>query len=443
MAKLEQVFEFIKTLATEGLAAAWQQLLSYIGSLKDMVIGAIREWVVTKIVTSAITKLVSMFNPAGAVIQAIMAIYNTIKFFIERADQLAELANAVFGSIGSIAAGSIGAAAGYIEKTMGRAIPIMLGFLARLIGLGGVGGKIKNIIRGIQAKISKAIDRFISFIRQKARKLFRRGGKAKEEPNNVSEKDRQAGLAAFEKEEKKYIKDGGITREDAKKTAASVKKKYPVFKSVSVVDGKDSWDYQYVFRAKVDTPTEKAEINISEADIAKTVDEAIRARGTAIADLQKRRGQEKGKKTVACVGTKCFMSGWTEERPEAHLATMTVLFEEGKEKERMIRESGSSVKEHAEKFTDTKKKPKVEGLEYQTRGSGYLDKGVSGRYVASHAEKQAAQWAPNQPIGVTRGMCGDCQRYFKSLAKRTKRLQVVADPNVVRIFHTDGTVETR
>lgn len=137
------------------------------------------------------------------------------------------------------------------------------------------------------------------------------------------------------------------------------------------------------------------------------------------------------------------MSGWTEERPEAHLATMTVLFEEGKEKERMIRESGSSVKEHAEKFTDTKKKPKVEGLEYQTRGSGYLDKGVSGRYVASHAEKQAAQWAPNQPIGVTRGMCGDCQRYFKSLAKRTKRLQVVADPNVVRIFHTDGTVETR
>lgn len=179
VAKLEQVFEFIKTLATEGLAAAWQQLLSFIGSLKDMVIGAIREWVVTKIVTSAITKLVSMFNPAGAVIQAIMAIYNTIKFFIERAGQLAELANAVFESIGSIAAGSIGAAAGFIEKTMGRAIPVVLGFLARLIGLGGIGGKIKNIIRGIQVKISKAIDRFISFIAQKARKLFRRGGKAK------------------------------------------------------------------------------------------------------------------------------------------------------------------------------------------------------------------------------------------------------------------------
>ena len=58
-------------IATEGLAAAWQKLVEYIGSLKDMVINAIRDWVVTKIVTSAITKLVTMFNPVGAIVQAV------------------------------------------------------------------------------------------------------------------------------------------------------------------------------------------------------------------------------------------------------------------------------------------------------------------------------------------------------------------------------------
>ncbi len=172
VAFIEKAFDFVKTLATEGLAAAWEKIVEFFGSLKDIVIGAIREWVVTQIVKSAITKLVTMFNPAGAVIQAIITIYNTVMFFIERIQQIAALAEAVFDSIANIAAGNISAAANYVEKTMARTIPVIISFLARLLGLGGISEKIKNIIKGIQERVDKAIDKLVNFIVEKVKGLL-------------------------------------------------------------------------------------------------------------------------------------------------------------------------------------------------------------------------------------------------------------------------------
>ncbi|MCP3902777.1 MAG: DUF4157 domain-containing protein [Planctomycetes bacterium] len=172
VAIIEKSVQFVVLIATQGLAAAWRKLLEYVGSLKDMVIGAIRDWVVTKIVQSAITKLISMFNPAGAIIQAIIAIYNTIMFFVERIKQLIALANSVFDSIGAIALGKLKAAADLVEATMSRTLPVIISFLARLIGLGGISAKIKAIIKKIQAKVDKALTKVINYIVAKAKALF-------------------------------------------------------------------------------------------------------------------------------------------------------------------------------------------------------------------------------------------------------------------------------
>lgn len=172
---LEQAFEFVKILVTEGLAGAWKKIVEYMGSLKDMVIGAIRNWVVTRIVKSAITKLATMFNPVGAIIQAIITIYNTVMFFIERAKQIMALANAVFDSIINIAKGKMKVASDYVEMTMARTIPVIISFLARLLGLGGIADKIKEVIKKIQAKVNKALDKVIGFIVKKAKKLFGKG----------------------------------------------------------------------------------------------------------------------------------------------------------------------------------------------------------------------------------------------------------------------------
>ena len=67
---------------------------------------------------------------AYTIVQAIITIYNTVKFFIERAKQIAAVAEAVFDSIKNIATGNIGGAIEYIEKTMARFLPVVIGFLA-------------------------------------------------------------------------------------------------------------------------------------------------------------------------------------------------------------------------------------------------------------------------------------------------------------------------
>ena len=173
---LETAFAFIKTLVTEGPAAAWKQIVEAIGSLWDMVIGGIKDWAVTKIVTAAITKLVTMFNPAGAIIQAIIATYNTVAFFIERIKQILAFVEAVVDSIANIANGKIAQAANYVERAMARTIPVILGFLARLIGLGNVSEAVKKVITAIHAKVDKGIDAVIKWVMDKAKSLFGKGG---------------------------------------------------------------------------------------------------------------------------------------------------------------------------------------------------------------------------------------------------------------------------
>jgi hypothetical protein len=161
---IETVWAAVKLIIDGGPAALWEKIKEYIGNLKDMLVQAIQEWVVTKIIQAAVTKLVSMFNPVGAIIQAIIAIYNTVMFFIERINQILEFVEAVVNSVDKIARGQIGDAANWIEKALARTIPVIISFLARLIGLGGISEKVKNFIERLQTKIENAIDKIIEKI---------------------------------------------------------------------------------------------------------------------------------------------------------------------------------------------------------------------------------------------------------------------------------------
>ncbi|NEQ98562.1 MAG: DUF4157 domain-containing protein [Cyanothece sp. SIO2G6] len=172
VAQLEKAFEFVKMLATDGLAGAWQKIMEFAGNLQEMVIGGIKNWVMNSVVGAAITKLVTMFNPAGALIQAAMSIYNAIMFFVERAQQIAALANSVFSSISKIAAGNVGAAIGFIEQSMARTLPVIISFLARQVGLGDVAGAIKGIIGKVRGVIQGAIGKVVNFIVSRAKSLL-------------------------------------------------------------------------------------------------------------------------------------------------------------------------------------------------------------------------------------------------------------------------------
>ncbi|WP_435768426.1 phage tail protein [Nocardioides sp. SYSU DS0651] len=162
--RLEQGAGLVADLHRRGLAAITDRIAELTGGIVDTVLGGIREWVTNNVVTQAITRIVSMFNPAGAIVQAAIAIYNTVQFFIERGRQIAALGEAIFDSIEAIASGSIGGAVQRVEQALGRAVPVLLGFLSRLLGIGDIATPVRNIMQRVHTVIDGAIDRVLGWV---------------------------------------------------------------------------------------------------------------------------------------------------------------------------------------------------------------------------------------------------------------------------------------
>ena len=57
-----------------------------------------------------------------------------------------------------IANGGVGGVPAKIEGALGKAVPLVISFLANLLGLGGISDKIKSILKAVQAPINKALD---------------------------------------------------------------------------------------------------------------------------------------------------------------------------------------------------------------------------------------------------------------------------------------------
>jgi hypothetical protein len=182
-----------------------------------------------------------MFNPAGAIIQAAMAIYNTVMFFIERGSQIAALAEAVFNSIGTIAAGNVAGAANYVEQTIGRSLPVMISFLARLLGLGGVSEHIKNVIKKIQTPIENAMNKLANFIVEKGKSLVGKGNNGNNDgkPDERTPQQKQASLDKALGEAEVLLKNKEMSSNEVKERLPAIKSKYKMTALELVVDSKD------------------------------------------------------------------------------------------------------------------------------------------------------------------------------------------------------------
>jgi hypothetical protein len=283
VSRLEQVAEIFKVLVTEGPAGLWRMLVEKIGDVKEMILGEIRNWVITKIVVAGIKWLISLLNPAAAFVKACMMIYDIVKFFIERGQQIIALVNAIIDTLGAIVAGNISAMATAVEGALARMVPVAISFLAALLGLGGISAKIRQIIETIQRPINAAIDWVIN----KAVALARRvgqlfsGGKRQEEEIDEETDDPekemklQAARSAIDQAEERAMA-AGVTREEAEAIAANVQSEHDVIKSMRVEPQGKHW--RYFYRASAEQSHDGSE----DAAIVFTDEEITRAKQAAV-----------------------------------------------------------------------------------------------------------------------------------------------------------------
>jgi hypothetical protein len=161
---LEKTAGVLVTLVKDGPAAAWEQIKGELSELKDQLIAQVTQMVTSEVVKAAVGKLASMLNPAGAVIQAIIAIYNTVTFFIEKSSQIGKVVASFIDSISAIAAGQVAGAAKKVEATMANTLNIVLAFLAKFAGLGGIPNKLVGIVKRIRKPIDKGMDKIVAWL---------------------------------------------------------------------------------------------------------------------------------------------------------------------------------------------------------------------------------------------------------------------------------------
>jgi len=200
---LETSVDFIQAILSEGVVGLWKWIAAKMSDLKEMVMGQIKDFVVTKIITAGITWLISLLNPAAAFIKACKMIYDAVMWFVDNAERLKDFVNSILDSVESIASGGVGAVASYIEKTLAKALPMVISGLASLLGLGGISDKIKKVLETIQKPVMSVVDGLVGTavkygkkLMSKVKKKVRGGDDSPEGKQQRLEKGVKAGVGA-------------------------------------------------------------------------------------------------------------------------------------------------------------------------------------------------------------------------------------------------------
>ncbi len=171
---VETAFEIFTILRTDGIAGLWEYIKEQFNNLKEMVMDAIRDMIITKVVEAGIKWVLGLLNPAGAFIKAAMLIIDIVKFFIQRGSQIIEMVRAFIEGVKAVASGNVSAIASAIENALKKSIPVLIGFLASLLGITGLTQKVQEIIQKVRKKIEDAVVGLLNGIKSAAKRLFRR-----------------------------------------------------------------------------------------------------------------------------------------------------------------------------------------------------------------------------------------------------------------------------
>ncbi|MDJ1180770.1 DUF4157 domain-containing protein [Roseofilum sp. BLCC_M91] len=216
--KTATIVELFYTLITKGVAAAWNFLGDVIDEMKTLFIKELTIMVSIEVVKAAITWLIGTLNPAAGIVKIIKAIVDVIIWFAQNYEHIVELIKTIFAGLSMIAKGDTAGFSKSIELVLAGLIPIALGFLATLIGLGGIANKIRKILDKITGPFRKGLKKMFEKVAAPFKKAF---GKAKawgaKKYNSAKEKAKAVKNKAKEKFTPKKKKETEKTEKQKQK----------------------------------------------------------------------------------------------------------------------------------------------------------------------------------------------------------------------------------
>ena len=232
VAVITKLIEYVSALITGGPAKLWEQVKADIGDLKAMIIDAIQRLADYDHHQTGDDQTAFIFQSGGRICSSgdCYLQYRDVHHRKRRENYGVCRSRHQFGFVNR--PGAIGAAASWIEKSLASMIPLLIGFLARLIGLGGLSKKVKEFITKVQDKVDKAIDKVIGKIVQTVKKLFGKL-KGKEKPDERTPQQKEADLKKAVAEAK-ALKIKERKPSFIKKALSKIQKKYKLKELSSV-----------------------------------------------------------------------------------------------------------------------------------------------------------------------------------------------------------------
>jgi hypothetical protein len=196
VALLEKAYELVAGLMEKGPEGIFEMIKDKLDPrmIIDQVIQAGIEFLTEALIKNVSARIVLLFNPAGAIVQALEAIYRVLKWVFENAARLFSFVETVVNGMAQVVAGNISGMAAAVEGALAKLIAPVIDFLADYIGMGDLPEKIAEVIKGFQGWVEGILDTVIGFLAKKAKDLLKSLGLAGEEkPAGEQEGDGEIG----------------------------------------------------------------------------------------------------------------------------------------------------------------------------------------------------------------------------------------------------------
>ncbi|MFD5748777.1 HPC2 multi-domain protein [Streptomyces sp. NPDC127033] len=168
----ETAVPLVAAVKRQGVAGAWDDLKSRVGDLKKDLIDRLIKYLTPTIVIAGITWILSLLNPASAFVRAVKMIIDIVRFIVTQARQIIDFVNSVLDAVIAIARGGSGGVPAMVERALARSIPVLIGALAAILGIGGIAGKVRQIFQQLARPVNRAIDWVIDKIVALVKKLW-------------------------------------------------------------------------------------------------------------------------------------------------------------------------------------------------------------------------------------------------------------------------------
>ncbi|MEM0980964.1 MAG: DUF4157 domain-containing protein [Cyanobacteria bacterium P01_H01_bin.58] len=213
----EYVIGFFKAIAEfpkKGILALWDFIKTIFSSLKgDFIKTVITQLVIPEVVIAGIQWLIGLLNPVGGIFKIVKAIVDIIIFLIDNRDMIAQVLMAVADSFSALLTKSWAPIALAVEFALAKIIPLALGLMISLLGLGGIPKKIGKVVE----KLRKPVDKGLAKVLEKIGFLLDPVGTIQGGVSGMRDR------AASKKNKKKGGKDSDRDDDDDKTTTTKAK----------------------------------------------------------------------------------------------------------------------------------------------------------------------------------------------------------------------------